>query len=73
VDEPSQEVSVSSTSGEAISIDELDWSWENERFMQTDLLKIDSKAGRFVFQNSDGASVILTRVKERSYNYMDVL
>ena len=60
---------VSSDSDDA----ELDWSWENERFMQTDLLKIDSKAGRFVFQNSEGSSVILTRVKERNYNYMDVL
>jgi hypothetical protein len=73
LDEPSQDVAVSSTSGDEISIDELDWSWENERFMQTDLLKIDSRAGRFVFQNSEGSSVILTRVKERSYNYMDVL
>jgi hypothetical protein len=63
----------SAADSDEISIDELDWSWENERFMQTDLLKIDSKAGRFVFQNSDGASVILTRVKEKSYNYMDVL
>ena len=69
------EVEVSPTSdsnADVISIDG-DWSWENVRFMQTDLLKIDSKAGRFVFQNSEGSSVILTRIKERSYNYMDVL
>ena len=74
LDEPSiDSPTVSSTTGEAISIDELDWSWENERFMQTDLLKIDSRAGKFVFQNSEGSSVILTRVKERNYNYMDAL
>jgi hypothetical protein len=61
----------SDSDADEICID--DYSWENERFMQTDLLKIDSKAGRFVFQNGEGASVILTRIKERSYNYMDVL
>jgi hypothetical protein len=40
------------------------WNWEDRRFANRDLKQIDSTNGRFVFANSDGDTVVLTRVKE---------
>jgi len=45
--------------------------WETVRFTAADLTKIDSKVGKFVFLNKDGITLVLDKVKEVSYNYMD--
>jgi SpoVK/Ycf46/Vps4 family AAA+-type ATPase len=50
---------------------ELDWEWERAKFTNADIKKIDSANGKFVFLNKDGARLVLTKVKEKNYNYFD--
>ncbi len=49
--------------------DEADW--KRARFNQNDLQQVDAPNGRFVFMNVDGHKLLLTRVKEKTYNYWD--
>jgi hypothetical protein len=49
--------------------EEEDWDWKQMRFEHVDLVKVDPNSGKFVFTNKDGASLVLTRNKEKSYNY----
>ncbi len=49
--------------------DEADW--KRAKFSQNDLQQVDAPNGRFVFMNVDGHKLLLTRVKEKSYNYFD--
>lgn len=49
--------------------DEVDW--KRARFNQNDLQQVDAPNGRFVFMNVDGHKLLLTRVKEKNYNYWD--
>jgi hypothetical protein len=50
---------------------DFDWNWNNIKFDPSHIKKIDSQSGKFVFANSDGVQLVLSRVKERNYNYMD--
>jgi hypothetical protein len=47
------------------------WDWETIRFTPGDLKKIEANGGKFVFSNTDGKSLVLTKVKEQSYRYWD--
>lgn len=47
------------------------WDWESVRFTPAELKKIDGDGTKYVFTNKDGASLILTKVKEQSYRYWD--
>jgi len=46
-----------------------DFDWERLYFTQTDLKKIDPATGKFVFTNTEGQTLTLTKVKEKKYNY----
>jgi hypothetical protein len=50
---------------------DLDWDWERVRFSPSDIKKIDSQSGKFVFANPDGVQLVLSKVKEKSYSYYD--
>jgi hypothetical protein len=52
--------------------DEDDSDWMEVSFEPHELRSMDAKSGSFTFVNDDGR-VTLTRVKEKSYNYLDVL
>lgn len=47
--------------------------WESIRFTAVDLQKIDPNSGKFVFVNKDGARLTLTKAKEKTYSYYDML
>ncbi len=48
-----------------------DWDWDGIVFEPANLKKIDDNGNKYVFANSDGAQLVLTRVKEQSYRYWD--
>lgn len=50
---------------------DLDWNWGNIKFDPSHIKKIDSQSGKFVFANADGIQLVLSKVQDRSYNYMD--
>jgi len=50
---------------------DLDWDWERVRFSPADLTKIDSQTGKFVFVDKDGTTLVLNKVKEKSFSYYD--
>ena len=50
---------------------DFDWNWERIRFGASDLTKIDSQTGKFVFVDKFGTTLVLNKVKEKSYNYYD--
>ena len=50
---------------------DLDWNWNSIRFTPAELKKIDSQTGKFVFANSDGTQLVLSKVKEATYSYYD--
>jgi hypothetical protein len=50
---------------------DFDWNWETVKFNPSDIKKIDSQSGKFVFANAKGVQLVLSKVKDRSYNYMD--
>ena len=47
------------------------WDWERVRFSPADLTKIDSSTGKFVFVAKDGTTLVLNKIKEKSYSYYD--
>lgn len=47
------------------------WDWERVRFSPADLTKIDSQTGKFVFVGKDGTTLVLNKVKEKTYSYYD--
>ena len=49
------------------------WDWENMTFEPAQLKKIDDNGTKYVFTNSDGATLVLTKVKEKTYSYYDML
>ncbi len=51
--------------------DDESWDWEGIRFTPAELKKIDDNGTKYVFTNKEGASLILTKVKEKSYSYWD--
>jgi DNA polymerase III delta prime subunit len=50
---------------------DLDWEWTTLKFNPSDLKKIDSQAGKFVFANAEGVQLVLSKVKEKTYSYYD--
>ena len=48
-----------------------EWDWATVKFTASDLKKIDSNAGKFVFVNKEGVTLTLNKVKEKTYSYMD--
>jgi len=49
----------------------FNWEWDAIRFNPSDIKKIDSQTGKFVFANSEGIQLVLSKVKESSYSYFD--
>jgi hypothetical protein len=50
---------------------DAEWEWATIRFAPSDIKKIDSQAGKFVFANTDGIQLVLSKVKEKTYSYYD--
>lgn len=50
-----------------------EWDWESIRFTPAELKKIDGNGTKYIFTNDKGASLILTKVKEKTYTYWDAL
>lgn len=48
-----------------------DWRWEDAYFESSDLKQIEPESGKFVFMNKEGDRVVLNKVKEKGYRYMD--
>lgn len=51
------------------SEEDENWNWETARFEQNDLKQIDSSTGKFVFINSKGDRVTLSKVKDKNFHY----
>lgn len=47
-----------------------DYSWKTARFASPDLIKIDATHGIYIFKNHEGNVLTLTKVKEKTYNYL---
>ena len=50
---------------------DFNWEWDAIRFDPSDIKKIDSQTGKFVFANAQGIQLVLSKVKESSYSYFD--
>jgi hypothetical protein len=50
---------------------DLDWNWDGVVFEPAHLKKIDENGTKYIFANSDGAQLVLTKVKEQGYRYWD--
>lgn len=50
---------------------ELEWDWDSKIFDPNQLKKIDDNGNKYVFVNSDGSTLVLTKVKEQGYRYWD--
>ncbi len=48
--------------------DSVEYGWIDEEFAAGDLIKFDSKTGKFIFEKN-GLTVILSRMKTRTYNF----
>ena len=48
-----------------------DWDWNGIQFEPAHLKKIDDGGNKYVFAHPDGAQLVLTKVKEKTYNYWD--
>jgi hypothetical protein len=49
------------------------WDWDSMVFEPSQLKKIDENGTKYVFTNSDGSTLVLTKVKEKTYQYYDLL
>jgi DNA polymerase III delta prime subunit len=65
-----KEYDESSSNSDDDEID-LDWEWESIKFNPSDIKKIDSQAGKFVFANQEGIQLVLSKIKEKTYNLYD--
>jgi DNA polymerase III delta prime subunit len=50
---------------------DFDWGWNRIKFNPSDIKKIDSQSGKFVFANAEGIQLVLSKVKESNYSYFD--
>ena len=48
-----------------------DWDWTGIRFEPANLKKIDDSGSKYVYAHPDGAQLVLTKIKEKTYNYWD--
>jgi hypothetical protein len=46
-----------------------DWDWKNVRFTNTDLKQVDPQTSKFVFVSDNGARLVLTKIKEKTFHY----
>jgi hypothetical protein len=46
-----------------------DYEWQESEFTPDDLKQIDAPSGKFVFMNEDGDRLVLTKKKDKPYNY----
>lgn len=51
----------------------FDWNWKRLEVSNTDLKKIDSQTGKFVFVTTDGDVITLSRVKESEFSVFNAL
>ena len=51
--------------------DDGDYEWESQEFQVHELKNINSAIGQYTFVNQEGTTLVLTRVKEQTYNYFD--
>jgi hypothetical protein len=49
------------------------WDWEGIRFEPSHLKKIDGNGNKYVFVDSRGNTLVLTKIKEKSFAYWDAL
>ena len=49
------------------------WDWEGIRFEPSHLKKIDGNGNKYVFVDSNGNTLVLTKVKEKAFTYWDAL
>jgi hypothetical protein len=49
------------------------WDWDRMTFEPNQLKKIDENGTKYVFVNEDGTTLVLTKVKEKSYSYYDMI
>lgn len=49
------------------------WDWEGIRFEPSHLKKIDGNGNKYVFVDSSGNTLVLTKVKEKAFTYWDAL
>lgn len=49
------------------------WDWEGIRFEPNHLKKIDGNGSKYVFVDSEGNTLVLTKVKEKNFTYWDAL
>lgn len=50
---------------------EGDWDWDGITFEPSNLKKIDENGTKYVYTNTEGAQLVLTKIKEPSYRYWD--
>lgn len=48
---------------------EEDWDWKGVRFVSTDLKQINPSSDKFIFVNDNGARLVLTKMKEKTFHY----
>ena len=48
-----------------------EWEWNTIRFSPSDIKKIDSQQGKFIFANQEGIQLVLSKIKEKTYNLYD--
>lgn len=56
---------------DVIDADANEWEWGDVRFNPGDLKKIDSQNGKFIFVDSEGNSLVLTKIQEKTTYYYD--
>lgn len=49
--------------------EEGDWDWERVQFTSTDIKQVDPTSNKFIFMNDNGSRLVLTKVKQRTWNY----
>lgn len=56
---------------DVLGVEEESWEWGDVRFTPSDLKKIDSSNGKFIFVDTEGNSLTLTKIQEKTTYYYD--
>lgn len=56
----------------AVDVDDDDElsTWESVCFTPADIMQVDSRTGKFVYQNAQGQLLTLNRIEEQTFNYL---
>lgn len=46
------------------------YNWKVANFVSADMIKIDATRGIYIFKNQDGSVLTLTKIKEKTFDYM---